>query len=65
MTISLKMYVCSKILHLILKLALLKQSGFPNGLMTSPFGSADALTHSSGNAFMDSEAKASVMLPQR
>ena len=47
------------------KLALLKQLGFLYDKSNSAFGSAEVLTHSCGNAFINSEAMASVKHPQR
>jgi hypothetical protein len=46
------------------KLVSLKQLHFLNVKFYLPFGPADALTHSSGNASLYSEAKASVKLPR-
>jgi len=38
---------------------------FLNAKFYLPFGSAEVLPHSSGDALMDSEAKASVQVPRR
>jgi len=47
------------------KLALLKQLHFFNAKTFSAFGSAEVLPLSSGNALMNSEAKASVLPPRQ
>ena len=46
------------------KLALLKQLSFLHAKFSFPFGFADALTQSSGNALINSETKVSVILPR-
>jgi len=46
------------------KLTTFKQLSFFNAKFSLPFGSAEVLPHSSGNAFINSEAKASVKLPR-